>query len=131
MSILRIQFNDNLDELSVPSSSSFSITDSSSNSLRVSQVTITGRQIELQVVPFIQPGLVTVDYQKPDNKPISDRIGNRLDSFNRQFTVYDNKPALLSFTVSGDSLVLTYNEALDTGSVPVISSFTVTKETLS
>ena len=129
MSILRIQFNDDLDELSA-SNSSFTVTDSS-GTRRVTKITISGREIQLEVVPFIQPGLVIVDYRKPDNKPISDRIGNRVDSFNQQMIVYEDKPILLSYTVDGDTVVLTYDEALDTGSVPDIDSFTVTKETYS
>lgn len=130
MSIVRIQFNDDLDDLSLPDKSAFSITDSS-DTRTVTQIAISVRHIELQVIPFIQPGLVTVDYQKPDSKPISNRIGNRVDSFNQQFSVYDDKPALLSFTVDGDSLVLTYDEELDIGSVPDISSFTVEVEVIS
>ena len=131
MSILRIQFNDDLDNLSVPNKSAFTITDTSTNSLSISSITISGRQLEIEVTPFIQPGAVTVAYDKPTNKPISDRIGNRLDSFSMDFMVYEDKPKLLTFTINGDRLVLTYDEALDTGSVPVIAAYTVVKETFS
>ena len=77
----------------------------------------------------VTPGeAVTVTYVAGSN-PVQDEAGNDAGALTDRAvtntTPDTTAPTLSSATVNGDSLVLTYNEALDASSTPATTDYTV------
>lgn len=127
MSRIDIRFNDELDELSVPAPSAFTVDDVTSNTITVISVEIKGRTVTIVTDIDIFPGIITITYTKPERKPISTRTGFRADSFSRPFKTDIAQPIFVEASITGNVLVMTYNEELNATSVPANESFKVSR----
>ena len=129
---LTITFNDpdsprGLDSSSVPDKSAFTVSGAT-----VSAVAISGSDVTLTLEAAVAHGAtVTVSYTKPGSDPLQDAAENEVASFSGQ-PVTNNTPApdmtapgFSSAVVNGDTLTVTFNEALDPNSVPAGSAFTL------
>ena len=127
---LVLTYDEALDTGSTPATSDYTVTVAGSQR-RVSSVTVSGSAVTLTLSPPVTAGqAVTVSYTVPGTNPVQDAAGNDAAALSDQ-TVTNNTPdttapALTTATVNGASLVLTYDEALDTGSTPATSDYTVT-----
>ena len=127
---LVLTYNEALDTNSTPAATDYTVTVAGSQRT-VSDVAISGSAVTLTLSPAVTDGqAVTVSYTAGTN-PVQDAAGNDAAALSNQ-TVTNNTaadttaPTLSSATVNGVSLVLTYNEALDTGSTPAATDYTVT-----
>ena len=73
---------------------------------------------------------VTVSYTAPDTNPLLDAAGNKAPGFSNRpaanLTPDTAPPAFTDATVYGNTLTVTFDEALDAGSAPAGSAFRVT-----
>ncbi len=125
---LTLTYNEDLDPSSIPSTSAFSV--SNGSPISVSSVNVTGSTVVLTLASTVGDGTtVTVSYA-PDGSPIQDLALNDAVSLTDQAVTNNTPdatpPTLDTATVAGDTLTLTYNEALDTGSTPATTDFVVT-----
>ena len=127
---LTLTWNEVLDPNSVPAASAFAVRVAGS-ARTVSGVAVRGRAVTLTLASAVTAAqTVTVGYTAPSSNPIQDASGNDAAGFaNRAVTNVTGDttaPSLVSATVNGATLVLTYNEALDPNSVPATGAFDVT-----
>ena len=127
---LVLTYNEALDTGSTPAATDYTVTVARSQRT-VSSVTVRGSLVTLTLSSAVTDGeAVTVSYTVPGTNPVQDAAGNDAAALSNQ-TVTNNTaagtaPTLSSATVNGVSLVLTYNEALDTGSTPDTNDYVVT-----
>ena len=128
---LAAKFNASLKTTSVPAASTFTVR-VGSTTRNVTNVAIDGRTLTLTLA-----SAVTVDdtgillaYAKPSTgNKLQGANDAEVNGFNKSVTnntTDTTPPAFQSASVSGDALTVTFDEALDTGSAPVGSAFTVT-----
>ena len=134
---LTLTYNEALDANSVPASGAFTVTVAGSTRAlaNTNPVAISSSAVTLTLASAVTAGqTVTVGYTAPTTNPIRDAAGNNAGNLTNR-SVTNNTPGdtrdttaprLSTATVNGATLVLTYNEALDTGSRPAASAFTVT-----
>ena len=123
-------YNETLDTSSVPATGDFGIgTDGGTQS--VTAVGVSGTDVTLTLSPGVASGdAVTVSYTAGAG-PIQDIAENEaVDLVNAPVTNNTpapdtTPPALSTAEVNGSSLVLTYNETLDTNSVPANGDFSI------
>ena len=129
---LTLTYNEALDTGSAPGTGAFAVTvDGSARS--VNGVAVSGSAVRLTLASAVTAGqTVTVSYTKPATNPIQDAAGNDAGNLSNRAvtdaTPDTTAPALAAAnpaTVNGTLLTLTFNEALDAGSVPAASAFTV------
>ncbi len=126
---LTLVYNEPLNSDSAPAKTAFSVTgevDSSITSHSVTGVNVAGATVELTLSPAVAFGEkdVTVSYTNPGTNPIEDLAGNDADDLDKDVTndtpdPDHDAPVLGSAAVNGAALTLTYNEGLDSASVPV------------
>ena len=130
-SSLEFWYDETLDT-DAPAASAFTVTVDSSD-VNVDSVSISGRKVTLTLSSAVAYGdVVTLSYAVPGTDPIQDEAGNDAAALTNE-SVTNNTPAppdttapvLRTATVDASTLVLTYDEALDTD-VPSASAFTVT-----
>ncbi len=98
----------------------------------VTGVNVTGTTVVLTLSPAVTAGEtgLTLSYTKGTN-PIEDLAGNDADNLtdaavtNNTPPVDGTTPVFQSAAVNGSALTMTYNEALNTGSVPANGDFTI------
>lgn len=97
----------------------------------VTDVDVSGYTLTLTLASAVHEGeSVQVRYEQPaSGTKLQDRNGNVVKTFG--FKAAENRtderpPYLLSMTLNGTQLTLTYNEDLDPGSVPARDAFTLT-----
>ena len=127
-STLRLTFNENLDTGSLPAPGDFHVTvgDSRRNvadgGVAIADATVT-LTLESAVVAA---DTVKVRYTKPSTNPLQDPAGNDVATFADQVVTNTTPPEFSSAAVNGATLTVTFNEDLDTGSVPAPGDFHVT-----
>ena len=128
-SMLTLAYDEVLDETSTPVAGDFTVQVASDPDRAISGVNVSGSAVTLTLSSAVLKGeAVTVSY-RPGTQPIQDAVGNDAAALNKMEV--DNvtaAPALITTdgaTVKDDKLVLTYGEALDEGSQPAASDFTV------
>ena len=133
---LTLTYNEALDGTSVPAAGQFTVTVAgSAASLSASNaVAVSGRTVTLTLASAVTAGqAVTMSYTVPTSNPIQDAAGNDAAALTNR-TVTNNTPRdtgdataprLVRAAVNGATLTLTYNEALDPGSRPAATAFTV------
>ena len=127
--MLVLTYNEALDTASTPAASVFTL---GGTSVSVNTVAISGMTVTLTLSAAVtSTDVVTVTYTAPGTNPLQDVAGNDAADLTTR-SVTNNTPAadatpptLSTATVNGNTLVLTYNEALDAGSVPAAMAFTV------
>ena len=129
---LVLTYDDALDEGSVPAAGSFAAR-LGSDTRPPSTVAVSGRTVTLTLATAATHGqAVEITYSPSGTgNRIRDLAGNDADALTNR-AVTNNTPApdttapvLVSATVNGFALVLTYDEALDPGSVPLGAGFEV------
>ncbi len=126
--VLRLTYNENLDESSVPPAADFTVKADSNVVLlaNTNPVSISGRVVTLmlgRVVTNVEA--VRVSYVVRGDYPIQDTSYNAAEDFTNQKVTNGSTPTFTGAEVNGATLTLTYNEELDTSSVPAASAFTV------
>ena len=126
---LTLTYDETLDGTSTPATSAFEVTVGSS-AFTVNNVAVSGATVTLTLSTAVGHGdRVSLDYTAPSSGAIRDEAGNDAASLTGQSvtnnTADTTAPTLSSATVDGDTLVLTYNEALDSASTPATSDFDV------
>ncbi len=95
----------------------------------VSAVAITGSAVTLTLSPGVANGDTVAVTYNPGTNPVEDLAGNDAASLSAQpvtnNTPDTRAPVFSSASVNGTSMVLTYDEALDSGSEPLPTQFTV------
>ena len=127
---LELTFDETLDESSVPAKGAFRVKVDGGSGTAPSGVAVSGSTVTLTLATAVTHGqTVTVSYTQPSSNKLQDADGYAAASFTDQAVTNATgdvtAPTLSTATVDGDSLVLTYNEELDTGSVPAASAFSV------
>ena len=132
---LVLTYGEALDPGSVPVAGDFAVSVAGLTAV-VSNVAVSGNTVTLTLANAVAPGqTVTLGYTVPtgtDAMPLQDIAGNDAGPLTSQAVINNSlsvndtvAPVLSTATVDGTSLVLTYGEALDPGSVPVASDFAV------
>lgn len=126
-----LTYNETLNTSSVPAAGAFSLAGTSAT---VSSVSVFGSAVTLNLsTAVLQGATVTLNYT-PGGAPIEDAAGNDAASLsaravtnNSTVTADVTAPTLSSAVIptGGTSLVLTYSEALSTGSVPAAGAFSL------
>jgi uncharacterized repeat protein (TIGR02059 family) len=123
---LTLTYGEALDEESVPASTDFTVMVGSDPSRAITGVAVKESAVTLTLATRVRGDeVVTVSYSPGTNK-IQDMEGNPdpgwVDKAAENIT---DDPMFTSAIVDGDTLTLTYGEALDEDSVPASSDFTV------
>ena len=129
---LVLTYDEALDPDSTPATSAYTVM-VAGTARAVSTVMVSGRTVTLTLASAVTHGqAMTVSYV-PGTNPVQDTVGNDAAALTDQAvtnnTLDTTAPALATTNpavVSGDTLVLTYNEALDSGSTPAPDAYTVT-----
>ena len=127
---LKLTFHEPFDETKVPAGSAFDVQVGAAAAALASPnpVAVSGDTVTLTLASApAATATVTVDYDKPAVNALADTDGNELNSFPRAMPVTNNVPVYQSAALAADgaTLTLTYDEALDAGSVPAASAFAV------
>ena len=126
---LTLTFTSALNPDSIPAESAFTVIVGGTTNNAVTNVAISGRTVTLTLTTAVQPGeTVTVGYTAPSSSPLEgSAFGNQVETFTEPQTVTNNStaPVVQNASVDGTALTLTFSQALDTGSTPVTSAFTV------
>ena len=127
---LVLTYNEALDTTSTPAVAAFAVKVTGTE-VTISSVAVAGRAVTLTLAASVgHATTVTVSYAVPNMNPIQDEAGNAAASL-ADHAVTNNtpdttKPSLTTATVNGTVMILTYNEALDTNSVPAVAAFAAT-----
>ena len=129
---LVLAYDEGLDQDSAPAASAFTVRVAGSG-VTVTNVAVDGGKVKLTLASAAAHGeTVTVSYAPPSANPIRDPAGNAAASLSSRAVTNDTPapgdttaPALSSATITDDRVVLTYDEPLDTNSVPGASAFRV------
>ena len=130
---LTLAYDEELKSTSEPVASAFTVS-GSNGSHPVTGVNVVGATVVLTLNPavaFEETG-VTVSYTNPGTNPIEDLAGNDADNLTNEDVANDTPdpdqtgPVLQTREVNGAALTLTYNEDLDSTSVPDGGAYTVT-----
>ena len=126
---LRVTFDENLDTGFVPAASAFRVTvNGARRPVASGGVAIEGATVRLTLTSAVRDtDTVKVRYAKPSRNGLRDAAGNEVESFaDRDVAGDETPPVFSSAAVDGATLTLTFNETLDTGSVPAPGDFHVT-----
>ena len=129
---LTLTYDEALDETSTPAAGAFTVTVEGS-AVSVSNVAVSGMAVTLTLGAAADAReAVSLDYAPPGASPIRDAAENPAAALTGE-TVTNNTPdtrapELETAEVNGDTLTLTYDEALDETSTPAAGAFTVTVE---
>ena len=127
---LTLTYDEALDGGSEPAATTFML---GGTSVSVNTVAVSGMTVTLTLSATVSSeATVTVSYTAPTatgTNPLQDVAGNPAADFMDQTvtnTTPDNTPPMLTgAAVNGDTLTLTYDETLDTASMPAATTFTV------
>ncbi len=129
---LTVTFSEPLDESSVPGQARFKANLAGVGFKSPASVAVDGNTVTLTLEDAdaaVHDQTVGVLYQKPTGTPLRDLSGNEVENFGISPPVLvtnNTPPGFKSARVNGAALVITFEGALDTGSVPAASAFTVT-----
>jgi hypothetical protein len=120
-----LTYNEALNTSSIPANGDFAV----SGGKVVTSVTISGTTVNVNLNSgYILGDTITISYTSGTNK-IKDVAGNNVANLSSQAVTNNITPPALSSAVVQESaptqIVLTYNDTLDSGSVPSTSAFTV------
>ena len=134
---LTLTYDEALDRDSVPPTTAFRVTVAKVERA-VDRVSVSGSVVTLTLASAVAQGeTVVVSYTLPADESaprIRDLAGNAAAGFDSteafNFTEETTPPQLDTARVDGETLTLTYDEALDGDSVPAVDAFTVEVETV-
>ncbi len=125
---ITLSYSENLSTSSVPATNDFAVTTSANGSIAVSSVAINGKDVMLSLAGNVGEGTIALNYVV-GNAPLQDTAGNNTSALSAQVVANntDNTaPQLVSAIVYSNSLILKFDEALDSSSLPQASDFQVT-----
>ena len=123
---LVLTFDEALAGSSVPDKGAFSVSVDGGAGALPASVAVSGTTATLTLTAAVRATQsVTVSYTKPSMNALKDLADNNADGFSDHPVDDATVPVLVTAEVNGTELVLTYNETLDTGSVPGAGAFTV------
>ena len=123
---LVLTFDETLAGSSVPDKGAFSVSVDGGAGALPASVAVSGTTATLTLTAAVRATQsVTVSYTKPSMNALKDLADNNADGFSEHPVDDGTVPVLVTAEVNGTGLVLTYNETLDTGSVPGAGAFTV------
>ena len=127
---LTLVYNELLDAGSVPAPGAYAL---SGTAAVVTAVNVTGTSVVLTLAPAVLVGAVVTLAYTPGGAPVQDTAGNDAAALVAQAVTNNSTatpgdvtaPTLVSAIIpaAGTSLALTYNEALDAGSVPALGAY--------
>ena len=125
---ITVTFSAALDEESVPSAAAFSL---GANQPAVSTVAIAGVDLSLSLTTSLtEGGAYSLTYTVPGSAPLMSAQGVSLPAFTQTITNdTDVAPALKTAVGSGKTLVLTFDQSLDSNSTVAKADFTLTGDT--
>ena len=124
---LVLTYNEPLDEDSVPAAAAYSVVVGLNSAVAPSSVSISGSAVTLTLATAVTDSdTVAIVYTVPSTGPVQDAAGNDAAALSNQAVTNATALALSTATVDGASLVLTYDDSLDTGSVPAAGAYSVT-----
>ena len=128
---LAVTFSEALDSASTPAPADFYVTvGSSRRDVASGGVAIAGAVVTLTLSSAVGDGdAVKVRYTKPANNPLQDEADNAVATFADQDVTNNTDtraPTFQEAAVDGDSLLVTFSEALDSASTPAPADFYVT-----
>jgi len=127
---LTLTYNENLDTSSVPSGGDFIVKVNGTVQSAPTGITVSGSSMTMTLYQAVPSGsTVTISYT-PGTHPLRDLTGNNATALvNYQVSNgtsgSQQAPVLVTAVVNGATMTLTYNENLDTNSVPYSSDFIV------
>jgi len=129
---LTLEYNEALNDFSNPAGSSFTVM-VNGQAVEVTSANALGSHVFLTLkTPVTDSQTVTVSYTPPASSPTEDQAGNDAAAFsnaavqNRTPAPPDTTPPVLqTASVNGNTLTLTYNEALNAASDAAPSSFVI------
>ena len=125
---LTLAFDEPLDAGSVPAPGDFDVTAGGApHDVAADGVAIDGAAVTLTLDPAVAWGesAVRVGYTRPASNPLRDRGGNEVASFGDEAVTNVRPPAFQSAQVTGKTLTVLFDQALDPRSVPARSRFYV------
>lgn len=123
-----LTFSDSINNISSYAYSQFTVTADGRTKSIASNNTYSGSTVYLTLDSAVDNGEVVQVSYTPGSYPLMGYYGTPISSFSNFYirNSYDSKaPSLVSTSVSGDKLILTYNEGLDSSYVPMKSFFSV------
>ena len=125
---LTVNFDDALDTGSVPAPGDFTVTVAgNSRDVASGGVAVDATTVTLTLASAVTAiDVVTVQYTPPSSNPLRGINNAGVESFTGLDVTNNTPPAFQSAAVNGAELTITFNEALDTGSVPAPGDFVVT-----
>ena len=125
---ITVTFSAALDEESVPSAAAFSL---GASQPAVSTVAIAGVDLSLSLTTSLsEGGAYSLTYTVPGSAPLMSAQGVSLPAFSQTITNdTDVAPALKTAVGSGKTLVLTFDQSLDSNSTVAKADFTLTGDT--
>ena len=126
---LTVSFDENLDPGFVPAPGAFRVTvNGARRNVASGGVDIDGATVALTLAsPVVPTDTVALRYAKHARNGLRDRDGHLVESFAvPNVTTDETPPVFSSAAVSGATLTMTFDENLDTGSVPAPGAFHVT-----
>ena len=124
---LTLQFDEPLNPASVPATGAFAVTMSPGSVANgVTGVAISGSQLTLTLGTAVSGfQSASVVYTQPGTNPIKDPAGNLTASFTKNITLDTTPPHATAAEINGSTLITHFDEALNSGSTPATSAFTV------
>lgn len=123
---LALNYHEALDPASVPAGGDFTVTVNGQAQAAPTNVAVTGRIVILTLTAAVYATDTVMLSYLPGVHPIRDAAGNPAAALTGRPVTWDaTAPRLISATVDGSMLVLTYDEALDAGSVPALADFMI------
>jgi uncharacterized repeat protein (TIGR02059 family) len=129
---LVLTYNEALDAGNIPPPGAFTVKVGGADPVAPTNVVVdsAARTVTLTLAEAVTSGqTVKVSYADPtidnDTNAIQDVAGNDADTLENQSVTNDTPPVFSSATVSGNTLVLSYSDALDAAHMPPANAFTV------
>ncbi len=124
---LVLTFNTDLDTGSGTAAGRFTISEDGGASRSATAISISGREVRLTVPAVTGGRSVTVSYSKPASNPLKGATGADVATFSNQAVTNETTPppALVSAGIDGATLILNFDQDLDTGSGTAAGRFTI------
>ena len=123
---MALYFSEALDASSVPAAADFAVRAGTNlDAVTVSGVAVSGNSVVLTLNRRATAGTAFTVAYTPGANPIRDRSGNAAAAFSQTLSAAAGAPALRTAAVDGSRIVLTYDKALDPGSLPGTGAFSL------